>query len=640
MRKWYFPKAEKIGINGLNNIASSFLDTPLKTLAKEICQNSLDTKMSKYYKEEWSKKIKIEFNEFWVNASELDGYEELLNVIKAEYEFAKSYYVNDKSVINFYQNALNCLQQDKIRCLRISDYNTPGLTGSNLKNHSAWADLVKNIGVSDKPEGSSGSKGQGKLAAFACSSLYTVFYNTVAVDGFRAAEGVARLSGYVLENDNNYVTLGQGYYEENGEPIRTGLNMLKGFNRDSEEFGTDVIIIGFKNDYDDWKEQIIASTIDSFFVSIIKDDLEILIDETHILNANTIHNYMENEIIAKYMDPYTKKYYEVLTADEGVITVYATMFEENDITLKLKIDKNDDGLKNTVSIVRLTGMKIFDKDGLPKLGIYHGVLLLNGKQINDYFRKLENDTHDRWSAERGPNPTEARKKIDDLNKFIIKTIKENLAVQALKEIDAEGIGEFLPDEDSYNDNQENNENENIENEKVIKVEITEKPVKISKKELYDEIDKSGEDNDIELDENGEIIIRENTYKQEPKPGPNPNPIPDFYEKYSNISKKIIAKKLKVLENNKKYLLFIILNSDEPIIKLKVYIYGESNNECAIINNIRASKKSTFGRKNIECEYKGNEIILKNIEANEDYQVEIDIETDDIWPLEVKVYGNK
>ena len=143
MRKWYFPKAEKIGINGLNNIASSFLDTPLKTLAKEICQNSLDTKMSKYYKEEWSKKIKIEFNEFWVNASELDGYEELLNVIKAEYEFAKSYYVNDKSVINFYQNALNCLQQDKIRCLRISDYNTPGLTGSNLKNHSAWADLVK-----------------------------------------------------------------------------------------------------------------------------------------------------------------------------------------------------------------------------------------------------------------------------------------------------------------------------------------------------------------------------------------------------------------------------------------------------------------------------------------------------------------
>ena len=443
-----------------------------------------------------------------------------------------------------------------------------------------------------------------------------------------------------MENDNNYVTLGQGYYEENGEPIRTGLNMLKGFNRDSEEFGTDVIIIGFKNDYDDWKEQIIASTIDSFFVSIIKDDLEILIDETHILNANTIHNYMENEIIAKYMDPYTKKYYEVLTADEGVITVYATMFEENDITLKLKIDKNDDGLKNTVSIVRLTGMKIFDKDGLPKLGIYHGVLLLNGKQINDYFRKLENDTHDRWSAERGPNPTEARKKIDDLNKFIIKTIKENLAVQALKEIDAEGIGEFLPDEDSYNDNQENNENENIENEKVIKVEITEKPVKISKKELYDEIDKSGEDNDIELDENGEIIIRENTYKQEPKPGPNPNPIPDFYEKYSNISKKIIAKKLKVLENNKKYLLFIILNSDEPIIKLKVYIYGESNNECAIINNIRASKKSTFGRKNIECEYKGNEIILKNIEANEDYQVEIDIETDDIWPLEVKVYGNK
>ncbi|MEI3507532.1 MAG: hypothetical protein V8R01_00040 [Bacilli bacterium] len=47
--KWFFPKAVGIGINGFNNIGEEFKDKPIISLAKEICQNSLDTKLIKDY---------------------------------------------------------------------------------------------------------------------------------------------------------------------------------------------------------------------------------------------------------------------------------------------------------------------------------------------------------------------------------------------------------------------------------------------------------------------------------------------------------------------------------------------------------------------------------------------------------------
>lgn len=635
MGNWYFAKAKNIGINGFNNIGGSFLDSPIKSLSKEICQNSLDTKMSEYYDASWPKTIKVEFDEFWIEKEQLDGYKELYKVISDEYEFAQKYYQNDDTVTNFYKHALECLEKDKLKCLRISDYYTPGLTGSD-KTNSAWANLVKNIGVSDKPNGSGGSKGQGKLAAYACSSLYTVFYNTNAVDHHRASAGVARLSGYELED--GYQTIGAGFYEDNGRPLKTGLKLLKDFKREEKEYGTDVIIVSFKDSFDGWKEQIIASTIDNFFVSLINEDLEIHINHgQYILNANTVDQYIKDKKVNKYLNGLTKKYYEVLTADhEKIITEYYTLFEENDLELKIKTDDEEDGLSNTVATIRLTGMKILDLDYLPRLGAYHGVLFLKGKKVNEYFRRLENDAHDKWSPDRADNVLEAKNKIEELKKFVRNTIKEYLAPKLSKEMDAEGVGEILPDEDLIDEDSKKT-TETVENEKTVRVLITEKALNIKKNNLSKQKDQEEEDNDIELDENGKIISKrgpaENDIKKQKK---IENP---FFERYKEVSRRLIAKKLKVIGRENDYELVFSVNNEEPVLKMQIFIYGESNNEKPSIHTLKISKKGFF-KSNVKFEYQDNEIVLLNVHPKEEYLLEFALDTDDIWPLEVRVYGNK
>ena len=73
MVEWRFPSndhGEKKGIN--DSGVATFRGTPLKSLAREICQNSLDAAVSQ--------PITIEFNMFWLPMSEIPGIEILKDV--------------------------------------------------------------------------------------------------------------------------------------------------------------------------------------------------------------------------------------------------------------------------------------------------------------------------------------------------------------------------------------------------------------------------------------------------------------------------------------------------------------------------------------------------------------------------------
>lgn len=635
MRNWYFPSAKGIGINGFNNIGEEFKDNPIQSLAKEICQNSLDTKLNPEYKNS-EKKIKVVFNQFLMEAKNFPGKEEFLKVLLNEYDYNDSYYINDKTVPNFYKNAIECLQSKKICCLRISDYNTTGLLGADKSSHSPWCDLTKNAGVSDKPEGSGGSKGKGKFASFVCSSLYTVFYSTYAMDEVKASCGIARLSGYELENGNK--TIGEGYYEEeDGNIIKEILTFDDNYLR--ENYGTDIYIMGFRSNNEKWREKIIASIIDNFLVAIIKDELEVEVDE-YVLSSRTIDNLMQNNEIKGYLDPVTEKYYDIMVSnEENLIVESYSMFEQNDLILKIKIDKSNEAyLINKVAAVRSTGMKILDMKSLPRLGFYHGILEMKGVKINDYFRKLENATHNTWSESRGDNVAEAKERIDELKYFVRNTIKKHMTNSLLDEIDAEGVGEFLPDEDEITSNNSDEEQaESIENEEVKTIEIEEKI--IQNKERNTKSD-TGED-DIELNDEGNIILP--NYKQNdepnPEPGPKPNPFEHDKIRYTNITRKIIPKKLRVFEENGKYQLIFSAMDNEPIVKIEITIYGENSNEITKIKNVQARKANKLINSKIKVECLGNTVNIKDILKDDIYILDFELETDEIWTLEVKVYGN-
>lgn len=513
--KWNFPGASGISIQGFNNIGEEFKDNPIISLAKEICQNSLDTKFITEYND-INKTIKITFDEFWIKNTDIPGYDDFVEIFKNEYNFNDSFYEHDKEVPKFYENGLEVLKKDNIRCLRIADYNTTGLLGSNKTKSSPWCNLTKNAGVSDKPEGSGGSKGKGKFASFVCSSLYTVFYSTYAKDGLKAYCGISRLSGFDLADGSR--AIGEGYYENSDELFRIPklLNLENNYPR--TEYGTDIYIIGFKEETEEWKKQIIASIIDNFFLALFKNELEISIcHDEYVLNSSNVEEYIKNEDISKYLNNATLYYYEILNNYKNdVIEIPYSFFSENDLVLKLRVDDSKETISslNTVAAIRSTGMKILDIKYLPKLGCYHGILEMTGTDINDYFRKLENATHNKWSSRRSTNPEDAQSKIDKLTNFVKESIRKYLTTDIKEEMDAEGIGELLPDECIFDpDNDEYLET--ITNDNVSKIEIQDTPL-LQKKNPTKKTD-VGED-DIELDPDGNIVKN-----KKPKPDPSPSP---------------------------------------------------------------------------------------------------------------------
>lgn len=76
MKQWAFPSAEHIGIKGFNDIGEEFKDNPMYNLAKEICQNSLDTKVTEEF-ENNGQPIMVEFKEFWIKPNEIPGNEKM-----------------------------------------------------------------------------------------------------------------------------------------------------------------------------------------------------------------------------------------------------------------------------------------------------------------------------------------------------------------------------------------------------------------------------------------------------------------------------------------------------------------------------------------------------------------------------------
>lgn len=80
--KWNFPSNNGGEINGIaHSGVETFKGTPIKSLAREICQNSLDARMDN------NKPVKIEFKTFNLNSKEIPGYEDLMDAINRSNDF-------------------------------------------------------------------------------------------------------------------------------------------------------------------------------------------------------------------------------------------------------------------------------------------------------------------------------------------------------------------------------------------------------------------------------------------------------------------------------------------------------------------------------------------------------------------------
>ncbi len=427
---WHFPPNNHARDDGFNDPGiETFRNDPLASLAREICQNSCDADAGS------GKPVEVHFKLESLPRTRFPEVSVLCDVMQR----CAKYTEDIKNAKTFFRKAKKLLQQPTVRMLRISDFNTSGLNGNPRERHSDFYKLTKAVGVSVKRDGATGSFGIGKHAPFACSDLRTVFYSTLNADGHRGFQGVAKLVTHEDIEDSE-PTQGTGFYGETSrnEPIVKASAIPEIFRRTRE--GTDVVVMGFIEE-DDWEDEIAKSIVESFLVAIHDGRFVATVGQI-LINKESL-----SKLVARYAADNAKwrtvAYHAALTSEER--RSWALDDIEGLGGVELHLLQGADFPKK-VAMVR-TGMRIQEK-GFHTPTRFAGVLnVRSGTELNEVLRSMEPPAHDSWEANRSPDKTLGRNVLKQINDWVRSCVRELTPHADLDAQDAEGMSEFLPDDE-------------------------------------------------------------------------------------------------------------------------------------------------------------------------------------------------
>ena len=289
---WYFPP-RGWGLDVIQDSSSThFRDDPIPKLVREVLQNSLDAN-----DRDLVGPVEVEIAESYVNGRTI-GSEELENHLDSCLDRAKE--EDRKNVQAFYVRALQALQAEEIRCLKIVDAGTLGLVGRS------WDALVFQEGSVQKSGAApGGSNGVGKNAVLNVSDLRTVFYSTRYIQRregrVEKLQGKATLMDHPNPQDKSESLQHVGFYSmPHGEPVLT--TQIPDFFR-LDDVGTGVFIMGFNPRSNDWTREVTAAVIENFFHAIHHKKLVVKVKdrtaETILINHETLDWLFERESNSK-----------------------------------------------------------------------------------------------------------------------------------------------------------------------------------------------------------------------------------------------------------------------------------------------------------------------------------------------------
>lgn len=646
---WNFPESnysQRLGISEAG--IETFRGSLFSSLAKEICQNSLDAIFDSNHP------VSIEFSKFEIDTSAIPGFDSLNDALISCLECE-----SDTKAKKFFENACKKMRSKKINVLRVSDFNTTGLKGAKEPQNSInpWQSLIKSSGISNKSGTSGGSYGIGKSAPFACSEIRTIFYTTFDTDNTLATQGVSRLISFPTKNNSDKFTQGIGYYgeiEKNG-PIFEELNLDPNFNRRGTT-GTDLYIIGFLEN-SKWKEELIFSILENFLIAIYNNNLTVKIDDV-IISSSTLYNVINNFKINE------KKNYKKSIGDYYNVLISTTEFDHNldsfysEETFKdlgefeLRILYDD--LNRRVLMSRSNGMKIFDLDRLPSVLKFSAVFILKSEKLNSYFREMETPQHNNWEPDRHSDPN-AKHVLSELKKLIRNKIIELGKNNNEEKMDATGIGNFLPDNLIFLDNKKQNDKiDKISSKtKNIEVQQLENIPKQKKKNLETDLDNLNINNvnneffDEEFFEEspfGDNTLFNDFSLTENKNNKNNSSNLEFeFSILGDGKNSINVKKINLISDVdirlivtdkklKKYKLILTPKKNIKKAAIKISIAGEQS-------NLKAKIRHAFKNENISLPLtiKQNKIYINDLKENEKNSISFILNYSDDCSMEVELY---
>ena len=184
--KWTFPeRGLQDSEEAFDGTLSSF-DGKLGSILREAIQNSADAKWP-IFENNNNVEIKVSiikltgsFKNNFLNAMAWESLEQHLTAV------ADSKNISAMSLPNKIKNGLKNIKNGSLYLLKIEDFNTSGLFGTEIRNDSdeinnrnAYAAALFSTGISQKgSSGSGGSYGMGKFALMKGSMIQTIIYNS------------------------------------------------------------------------------------------------------------------------------------------------------------------------------------------------------------------------------------------------------------------------------------------------------------------------------------------------------------------------------------------------------------------------------------------------------------------------------
>lgn len=460
--------SDKVGVNDVG--IGVFKRKPYIGLTKEILQNSTDAR-NPYLPE--STPVKVRFELIYIDRDDIPDVARLNSAIHKCYE----YYPNGddgaklKRIQDVAEKYLD--HPGKVPALKISDYNTTGLCGVLEEKGSNWSGLVRERSATNKTSNSSGAFGVGKFAPYTFSSLRTIFYSTKTINGETAFQGKALLTtfkeGSTLKNN---IGLFADTTSANFDAVLFAEDIAPVFRR--EEYGTDIFVLGFENEAD-WMEQSAISVIEYFFYSIFKGNLEVEVaenDKIISINQGNIgemiaffkeycDKHMRDDVTFQFTAPL---YWNLLMGSHKVIKEPFAFNGKSMGEYELYLLTGDDVAEKKVLEMRQAGMKIREDSAFRIQMNFTGIFVATGAgassdkpkdNISSFLRKCENQAHDDWVADEFPEEKEmARGIINKIHKIILDAVKAEMPDFGKDSVDAFGLSEFLPNEESDDDKKE------------------------------------------------------------------------------------------------------------------------------------------------------------------------------------------
>ena len=430
--KWTFPSVPKCGDKGLNDSGiETFRGDTIVSLAREICQNSLDSPVKPSDGSDPGP-VEVEFSLFDISASDFPAFDEFKDAMSR----SREYWKDNEQTVSFFRTMQPVLESKTIHCLRISDSNTTGLTGvheSDSAKGSKWRSLVMSSGVSNKSSGiTGGSFGIGKFAAFSCSKFRTVFYATKTEDGKEGFQGVCRLVTFKDEDDK--MTLGEGYVgAPDMKPLPHWWSPDTAYVRDRP--GTDIFIPAFFGG-ESFRNDIVKSVLDGFIHAIWEKKLVVKIcdgGETLTINKAWL---LKAEKSGDEIFSDARALFNAIRQPESKWKI-KDYGELGEVRLSLITGKD---LDKRIAMIREPGMLIFKKDHFRSFVSFTGVLLVKGN-LNKILRDFENPQHNKWEVKRAPDKASY---LEDIYKFCRDAVNEIVKEDLGEELDS-GLGDILPD---------------------------------------------------------------------------------------------------------------------------------------------------------------------------------------------------